>query len=126
WQEVNNATHFFGKIFDAIKSNTAEFRLLIQSGTHLNLVEGFRTKIRIVFEDFLSRCEEEDRVVMVYLLDYVCAGVVSVLERWSLECRDDELEQLSKVVGAMIDGTVKNLGNVVSWKTDFLKKPNEN
>ena len=125
WHEVTNATNFFGKIFDAIKNNTAEFRLLIQSGTHFNLVEGFRAKIRTVFDDFLSRCDESDRVVMVYLLDYVCAGVVSVLERWSFECRDEELDQLSKVVGAMIDGTVKNLGEVVSWKTDFLKKSNE-
>lgn len=121
WQEVNNPTHFLGKIFDAINSNTQEIRLLIQSGTHLNLVDGFRSKIRTVFDDFLSRCEDSDRAVLVYLLDYVCAGVASVLERWSFECRDDELDQIFKIVGAMIDGTVKTLGETISWKTDFLK-----
>ncbi len=121
WQEVNNPTKFVGKIFDAIKSNTAEFRLLIQSGTHLNLVAGFRSRIRTVFDSFLSLCEDSDRAVMVYLLDYVCAGLVSVLERWSFDCRDDELDRLRAIVGAMIDGTVKNLGEAVNWKTDFLR-----
>lgn len=124
WQEVNNPTNFVGKIFDAIKGNTAEFRLLIQSGTHLNLVTGFRTRIRTVFDGFLSLCEDSDRTVMVYLLDYVCAGVVSVLERWSFDCRDDELDRLRVIVGAMIDGTVKNLSDTVSWKTDFLRSAN--
>lgn len=121
WQEVNNPTHFLSKIFEAIKSNTQEIRLLIQSGAHLNLVEGFRNKIRTVFDDFLARCEDSDRVVMVYLLDYVCAGLASVLERWSFECRDDELDQIFGIVSAMINGTVKTLRETISWKTDFLK-----
>lgn len=122
WQEAANPTGFFGRIFDAIKCNTADFRLLIQSGTHLNLVAGFRGRICGFFEDFLSRCEESDRAVMTYLLDYVCSGVVSILERWSFDCRDDELDDLAVIVGAMIEGTVKNLSATVNWETDFLKK----
>jgi len=116
WYEIENPTGFILRFFEIIRDNMQMFHLLVRSGEHIHLMESFRQRLREHWSDQLFGRENADEILLTYLMDYVAAGIVSLLESWTRNPDNMSLEDLAQFTAIVVSSSAKPIINAMFEK----------
>lgn len=113
WCEIENPSGFILRFFEIIRDNMQMFHLLVRSGEHIHLMESFRQRLRSQWSDQLFGRENADEILLTYLMDYVCAGIMSLLESWTKNPDNMSLEDLAQFTAIVVSASAKPIINAM-------------
>ncbi len=113
WCEIENPSGFILRFFEIIHDNMQMFHLLVRSGEHVHLMESFRRRLREHWSDQLFGRENADEILLTYLMDYVCAGILALLESWTKNPENLPLEDLAQFTSIVVSASAKPIINAM-------------
>ncbi len=104
WNSLENPAPFFDKLFLEIQNDQPFFKLLIESGEHVHLVFNFRTRLRDMWGEQLQGRSDIDPRLLMYFMDFIASGTVSILEAWIGNADQVPPQRLSQLICGIISG----------------------